>query len=159
VAEAALEAAQGQLTRTEQERARLAEQLDALGDGGEQSTARDQAEQRAKTAAQALADADSRRVEAEQGRASAADRRDAAESALAAAGRPSLPPAPNMTRSPARSTMAAEQRSPACPPSRDMSEPSPQRSARMSMQQSVAMRRAAGREAAHCRTIRPWRPG
>ncbi len=84
VAEAALEAALAQFARTEQERARLSEQLEALGDGGEQSTARDQAEQRAKTAAQALADADARRVEAEQGRASAADRRDAAESALAA---------------------------------------------------------------------------
>jgi chromosome segregation protein len=85
VAEAALEAAQAHLARTEQERLRLAEQLEALGDGGEQLTARDQAERRAKAAAQALSDADARRVEAEQGRAAAADRRDAAESALAAA--------------------------------------------------------------------------
>ena len=85
VGEAALEAAQAQLARTEQERARLAEQLAALGDGGEQATARDEAERRASTAAQALAEADARRLEAEQGRAAAADRRDAAESGLAAA--------------------------------------------------------------------------
>ncbi|MBA3511048.1 AAA family ATPase, partial [Sphingomonas sp.] len=64
VAEAALEAAQAQFARTEQERARLAEQLEALGDGGEQSNAREQAERRVRAAAQALADADERRVQA-----------------------------------------------------------------------------------------------
>ena len=85
VAEAALEAAQAQLARTEAERARLAEQMEALGDGSEQADARAEAERRAKAAAQALADADRRRVEAEEGRADAADRRDSAESTLAAA--------------------------------------------------------------------------
>ncbi len=85
VGEAALEAAQAQLARAGQERQRLADQVDALGDGGEQAKARDEAARNASAAAQALADADARRVEAEQGRAGAADRRDAGESALAAA--------------------------------------------------------------------------
>ena len=85
VAEAALEAAQSQLARTEQERMRLAEQLNVLGDGSEAARGREDAERRAKAAGIALADADKARVEAEQGRAAAADRRDAAESALAAA--------------------------------------------------------------------------
>ncbi len=85
VADAAMEAAQAQLARTEQERQRLAEQLGALGDGSEQAAARDAAEAKAKTAAQALAEAEARRVEAEQGRAEAADRRDNVESRLASA--------------------------------------------------------------------------
>ena len=85
VADAALEAAQAQLARTEQERERLAEQLQALGDGAEQAAARDAAEAKATTAAQALAEAEARRVEAEQGRAEAGDRRDSVESRLASA--------------------------------------------------------------------------
>jgi chromosome segregation protein len=85
VAEAALEAARAQLTRTEQERQKLSDQLHALGDGSEQSQARDEAEAKAKSAGEALAQAEARRVEAEQGRASAAEARDAAESHLASA--------------------------------------------------------------------------
>ena len=85
VGEAALEAARAQVARTGQERQRLADQLEALGDGSEQFAAREVAESRAKTAAKALAEADQKRVEAEQGRAAAAERRDTAESGLAAA--------------------------------------------------------------------------
>ena len=85
VGEAALEAAQAQVARTGNERQRLADQLESLGDGSEQIATRDEAERRANSAAQALEGADAKRVEAEQGRATAADRRDAAESALAAA--------------------------------------------------------------------------
>ncbi len=85
VAEAALEAARAQLARIEQERAKLVEQLSGLGDGSDQIQARDEAEARAKTAIEALAAAEARRIEAEQGRATAADLRDAAESKLASA--------------------------------------------------------------------------
>ena len=85
VAEAALEAARAQLARTEQERARLGEQLAALGDGSDQVGAREVAEARAAEASQALAAAEGRRVEAEQGRAAAAEERDGAESVLATA--------------------------------------------------------------------------
>jgi chromosome segregation protein len=85
VAEAALEAAQAQLARSEQEGIRLAQQIEALGDGSEQAHARDEAEARAKAAAEALTTAEARRVEAEQGRAAAAEERDSAESALATA--------------------------------------------------------------------------
>src|SRR5690242_21184290 len=58
-----------QLARTEQEQAKLADQLAALGDGSEQERARDEAEAKAKAAAQALASCEARRAEAEQGRA------------------------------------------------------------------------------------------
>jgi chromosome segregation protein len=85
VAEAALEAAKAQLARTEQENGRLREQLAALGDGREQVAAGQQAEAKAKAAAEALSSAEAKRVEAEQGRAEAAEQRDAAESALATA--------------------------------------------------------------------------
>jgi chromosome segregation protein len=85
VAEAALEAARAQLARTEQERGRIAEQTQALGDGSEQQRIRAEAEEKATTAAAALATAEALRVEAEQGRADAAERRDAAESRLASA--------------------------------------------------------------------------
>jgi chromosome segregation protein len=85
VAEAALEAARAQLARTEQERAKLAEQLSALGDGSNQVQARDEAEARAKAANEALAAAEARRIEAEQERTTAADSRDVAESKLASA--------------------------------------------------------------------------
>jgi chromosome segregation protein len=85
VAEAALEAARAQLARTELERHKLSEQLRALGDGREQIAEREQAEARAQSASQALAEAEARRLEAEQGRTSAAEARDAAESQLASA--------------------------------------------------------------------------
>src|SRR5690348_14109668 len=85
VGEAALEAARAQLARTEQEQAKLADQLAALGDGSEQESVRDEAEAKAKGAAEALAAAETRRAEAEQGRATAAEQRDSAESGLASA--------------------------------------------------------------------------
>ncbi|MES2119880.1 MAG: chromosome segregation protein SMC [Pseudomonadota bacterium] len=85
VAEAALEAAKAQLGRTEDERQRLATQLDALGDGSEQEREKSAAEARAKAAAAALSEAEARRVEAEQGRVVVAEERDSAESKLASA--------------------------------------------------------------------------
>ncbi|MBV8908774.1 MAG: AAA family ATPase [Sphingomonas sp.] len=85
VAEAALEAARAQLGRTERERQKLADQLQALGDGSDQVRARDEAEENAKAAGEALTAAEARQVEAEQGRASAAEARDSAESQLASA--------------------------------------------------------------------------
>jgi chromosome segregation protein len=85
VAEAALEATRAQLGRTEQELQKLADQLQGLGDGSEQTRAREEAEAKARSAAEALKQADARRVEAEEGRAAAAERRDEAESQLASA--------------------------------------------------------------------------
>jgi chromosome segregation protein len=85
VAEAALDASRAQFGRTEQERAKLADQLAALGDGSEQQRARAEAEAKAEAASKALADAETQRVHAEHGRAEAAERRDAAESQLASA--------------------------------------------------------------------------
>jgi chromosome segregation protein len=85
VAEAALEAARAQLGRTQQEHAKLADQLAAMGDGSEQERARADAEARAEAAAKALTEAEARRIDAEEGRAQAAERRDTAESHLAAA--------------------------------------------------------------------------
>lgn len=85
VAEAALEAALAQLARSEQEELRLAQQIEALGDGGEQVRARDEAETSGRAAAEALAAAEAKRVEAEQGRTMAAEARDCAESVLATA--------------------------------------------------------------------------
>src|SRR5947209_10028716 len=71
VAEAAFEAAGAQLARTEREREKLAEQLAALGDGSEQINARDEAEAKAAASAEALSEAEARRVDAERGRATA----------------------------------------------------------------------------------------
>ncbi|MEO6198719.1 MAG: chromosome segregation protein SMC [Sphingomicrobium sp.] len=85
VAEAALEAANAQLSRTTQENERIEGQLEALGDGAEEQQARHIAEQRAAAANTALGEAEERRLAAEQQRAAAADQRDLAESALAAA--------------------------------------------------------------------------
>ena len=85
VAEAALEASRAQLGRTEQERARLAEQLASIGDGSEQVEARKAAEAKASAAGKAATEAESRRVAADEGRAGAAERRDSAETKLAAA--------------------------------------------------------------------------
>ena len=85
VAEAALEAARAQLGRTELERQKLEDHLQALGDGSEQSRARDEAEAKAKSASEELTAAEARRIEAEHGRSTAAEARDAAESRLASA--------------------------------------------------------------------------
>jgi len=85
VAEAALEAAKAQLARTAQEQHKLGDQLRALGDGSEPLRLRDEAEDRARTAAEALTAAEARRLDAEQGRSAAAEARDAAESQLASA--------------------------------------------------------------------------
>ena len=85
VAEAALEAARSQLTRTGQERQKLGEQLRALGDGSEQERSRADAEAKVTSASQALAEAEEHRLTAEQGRAAAAEQRDTAESELASA--------------------------------------------------------------------------
>ena len=85
VAEAALEAARAQLGRTDEERARLAEQLDSIGDGSEQAEAREAAEAKAAASNKAASEAEARRVAADEGRAVAAERRDAAETKLAAA--------------------------------------------------------------------------
>ena len=85
VAEAALDAARAQLARTDHERSKLAEQLSALGDGSEQSQARDLAEAKVAAAAKTLAEAEARRVNADEGRAVAAEQRDSAETKLAAA--------------------------------------------------------------------------
>jgi chromosome segregation protein len=85
VAEAALDAARAQVERTEQERGRLAKQLESLGSGAEQETARDEALKRAEAANAAQAKAEAKVESAETERGSAAERRDAAESALAAA--------------------------------------------------------------------------
>ena len=85
VAEAALEAAQAQLARTGQEADKLEARLAALGDGSEQTAARDAAAAQAARAAAALEQAEQRREQADGGRAAAAERRDAAESRLSAA--------------------------------------------------------------------------
>jgi chromosome segregation protein len=85
VGEAALEAARAQLSRTEQECARVADQLEALSDGNDEAAAREAAEARAATAAKALNEAEARRLESDEGRASAAEQRDHAETKLSAA--------------------------------------------------------------------------
>ena len=85
VAEAALESARTQAERSDLERGRLVQHLEALGDGSQFETARAEAEQQGKAAAAALARAEAERAEADQRRSDAADRRDATESKLAAA--------------------------------------------------------------------------
>ena len=85
VADAALEAARAQLVRSEQERSKLAGQLESIGDGVDQSAAREDAETRAAAAAKALVEAEARRIEADEGRSVAAEQRDAAETRLASA--------------------------------------------------------------------------
>jgi len=84
VAEAAFEAANAQLARTEQEGDKLDQHIVALGDGSEQAAARDESAAKAKSAAAALDQAEARRQGAEAGRAAAAEGRDAAESKLSA---------------------------------------------------------------------------
>jgi chromosome segregation protein len=85
VADAALEAARAQVDRTEQERQKLASQLEALGCGSTEQAARAEALKRADAAKSAQLAAEKKLETAEQERASAAERRDGAESALAAA--------------------------------------------------------------------------
>jgi chromosome segregation protein len=83
VAEAALEAARAQLGRTEDERRRLSQQIEGLGDGSDEVRAREKAEADVAAAAKALAAAEAKRVQAEQGRTAAAEQRDTAETELA----------------------------------------------------------------------------
>jgi len=85
VAEAALEAAQAQLARMGQEGDKLAQHIAMLGDGSEQTAARDEAAAKAKAAAAALEQAEAKRQTAEDGRAVAAEQRDSAESTLSSA--------------------------------------------------------------------------
>ena len=84
VGEAALEAAQAQRARTEQEAAKLADQRQALGDGSDHVAAGRDAAAKVEAAAFALAAAEARRVEAEEARSAAAEQRDQAETRLAA---------------------------------------------------------------------------
>ncbi len=85
VADAALDGARSQLARTEQETARLAEQLGKLGDGADHHSEREAADSKAQAAAAALAEAEAQRVSADEARTVASDRRDVAESTLATA--------------------------------------------------------------------------
>ena len=85
VAEAALEAASAQVERSEQERARLADQLETLGSGGEHTSAREEAAARTNSARATQAAAEAALAAAEKERAAAAERRDSTESALASA--------------------------------------------------------------------------
>ena len=85
VAEAALESAKAQSVRVQQERQKLAQQLEALGGGVDHEAARDEAQAKAEAASRQLAEAEAQRATAEEARAGAAEQRDAAESRLAAA--------------------------------------------------------------------------
>jgi chromosome segregation protein len=85
VAEAALESARAHETRVQGERDKLAQQLQALGDGSDAARARDEAETRAKASERARGEAEERLRQAEEGRSGAADLRDSAETDLAKA--------------------------------------------------------------------------
>ena len=85
VAEAALEAARAQAERAEADHARLARQLEEIGDGAEHVAAKSEAETAASEAARALSNAESALAAAEEGRSQAAEQRDSHESTLAAA--------------------------------------------------------------------------
>jgi chromosome segregation protein len=85
VAEAALEAARAHAGRAETDMARLASQIEALGDGADFAAAKDEAERRAATSAESLAKAEAALAAAETGRSPAAEARDANECELAAA--------------------------------------------------------------------------
>ena len=85
VAEAALESARAQAERAEADVARLARQIEELGDGAEHEAAKADAERTAAEATKALAEAEAALVDAEHGRAEAAEARDRHESELAAA--------------------------------------------------------------------------
>ena len=84
VAEAALDAAKAQVARTEQERQRLSDQLEALGSGDDFVATRDEATQRVESSKAAQGEAEAKLASAEHERAAAAERRDSAESSLAA---------------------------------------------------------------------------
>ena len=85
VADAAIEAARGQLARVADDRRRLAGQIAALGDGTSERAAVEAARVAGEAAAQAFAEAEAQLVAAEAGRSAAAEKRDANESALGAA--------------------------------------------------------------------------
>jgi chromosome segregation protein len=85
VAEAALESSRAHAARVQGERDKLAQQLQALGDGSEAQRSRDEAAARAKASEEARTAAEERLKAAEEGRAGAADQRDLAESELAKA--------------------------------------------------------------------------
>jgi chromosome segregation protein len=85
VAEAALEAARAQTGRVEADAAKLARQLEELGDGAEHAATKAEAERTAAAAAKALAAAEAALTDAEHGRTQAAEARDQHESQLAAA--------------------------------------------------------------------------
>jgi len=85
VAEAALESARAQVERAEADVAKLARQIDELGDGDEHVAAKAEAEKSAAEAGKALAEAETALADAEQGRTEAAETRDRHESELAAA--------------------------------------------------------------------------
>ncbi|MES2905325.1 MAG: chromosome segregation protein SMC, partial [Pseudomonadota bacterium] len=83
VADAALEAARSQAARFTAEAARLASQIDALGDGNELRQAIESAAERGKAASTAAAEAEDALIAAEQARTEAAASRDEQESRLA----------------------------------------------------------------------------
>ena len=85
VTEAALETARSQAERTASDVARLAGQIEALGDGAAFVAVKDEAEVAAAEAAEALAGAEAALAAAEHGRSRAAEARDTHESELAAA--------------------------------------------------------------------------
>ena len=158
VAEAALEAARSQHARTEQESARLAEQLKALGDGSEQTLAQSEAEAKAQAAARALADAEARRVDAERERASAAEQRIRRKARWHRRGPRCPHPNRNMTPWRARSSMAAARRSPASRPSRALNTRWRRPWARTPTRPSAAIRRAGGPGAGRSPAIHRFRP-
>ena len=84
VAEAALESATAQAGRAEADIARLARQIDELGDGDDHVAAKAEAEKAGEEAAKTLAAAEASLTEAERGRSEAAEARDRHESELAA---------------------------------------------------------------------------
>ena len=153
VAEAALEAARAQVDRTEQERQRLAAQLEALGLGSDEQAARDAALKRAEVAKTAQADAEAN-----------------LERLPPSAGMPPKarwpPPvrrcrrrAPRRRRSNGRCSMGADRRSRASRRIPDTSARLRLRSARMPMPRSAATGRGAGPEARRRRAILRWRQG
>lgn len=85
VAEAALEAAQGQAARVAAEGERLTQQLASIGDGASERGAIEEARNSADEAARQLAEAEAALARADQLRAEAATARDDSESKLAAA--------------------------------------------------------------------------
>ncbi len=85
VADAAIEAAQGQVARAEAERARLADQRDSLGEGEAEREIIANSAAATKAAAGALGDAEAQMADAEHGRAVSAEARDTGEARLGAA--------------------------------------------------------------------------